>query len=195
MGSQGADPLGGEASAALLDRARNGDSAALEMLMERYLPRLKRWAAGRVPAWARHATDTQDLVQDTVLAALSHLDGFDYRQEGALQAYFRQSILNRIRTQFRRAAARPQTTALEESQPETSPSPLELAIGTEMVQRYEAALLRLSEPERELVIARVEMGYTNEELAILFGKPTKGAARVAVGRALVRLAEEMGHEG
>jgi RNA polymerase sigma-70 factor (ECF subfamily) len=63
-----------------------------------------------------------------------------------------------------------------------------------MLERYEAALLRLPEAERELVIARVEMGYTNEELANLFGKPTKGAARVAVGRALVRLAEEMGHD-
>jgi RNA polymerase sigma-70 factor (ECF subfamily) len=144
---------------------------------------------------SRQAADTHDLVQDTFIAALRRLDAFECRDEGALQAYFRQAILNRIRTQFRRAAARPQTTALEESQPETSPSPLELAIGTEMVQRYEAALLRLSEPERELVIARVEMGYTNEELAILFGKPTKGAARVAVGRALVRLAEEMGYEG
>jgi len=42
-----------------------------------------------------------------------------------------------------------------------------------------------------VIIARVEMGYTFEELAETLGKPTAEAARKAAHRALVRLAEEM----
>jgi RNA polymerase sigma-70 factor (ECF subfamily) len=70
-------------------------------------------------------------------------------------------------------------------------SPLEQAIGREAVQRYERALERLKPEEREAIIARVELGYTYEELAEALGKPTADAARQAAQRALVRLAEEM----
>jgi DNA-directed RNA polymerase specialized sigma24 family protein len=60
-----------------------------------------------------------------------------------------------------------------------------------MTERYEAALATLTADDRELLVARIEMGYDNAELARLFGKPSKDAARVAVGRALVRLAAAM----
>ena len=53
------------------------------------------------------------------------------------------------------------------------------------------ALQRLTGEEREAIIARVEMGYSYEELAEALGKPTSEAARKAARRALVRLAEEM----
>ena len=45
--------------------------------------------------------------------------------------------------------------------------------------------------EREAIIGRVELGNTYEDLATNLGKPSANAARMAVARALVRLAEEM----
>ena len=36
----------------LLQRAKQGDPQALEHIMERYLPRLQRWARGRLPRYA-----------------------------------------------------------------------------------------------------------------------------------------------
>jgi RNA polymerase sigma-70 factor (ECF subfamily) len=77
----------------------------------------------------------------------------------------------------------------------TSRSPLEEAIGRETVESYERALTRLKPEEREAIIARVEMGYSYEELAEALGKPTPDAARKAAQRALVRLAEEMRRGG
>ena len=53
-------------SVTLLERARAGDRAALESLIVRYLPRVQRWASGRLPRWARDMADTQDLVQETL---------------------------------------------------------------------------------------------------------------------------------
>jgi RNA polymerase sigma-70 factor (ECF subfamily) len=70
-------------------------------------------------------------------------------------------------------------------------SPLEDAIGAEALRQYDEALARLKPDEREAIVARVEMGYTYEELAESLGKPSWDAARKTAKRALVRLAQEM----
>lgn len=108
-----ASSLAAESSLQLLERARAGDRAALDLLVARYLPRLRRWATGRLPRWARDLADTEDLVQETVLQTLKRIDTFEPRNEGALHAYLRQGIVNRIRDEFRRARRRPGTTELD----------------------------------------------------------------------------------
>src|SRR5438876_589565 len=55
-----------ESSFELLRRVQAGDSVALNDLCARYLPRLRKWAHGRLPALTRASLDTQDLVQDTL---------------------------------------------------------------------------------------------------------------------------------
>jgi hypothetical protein len=56
-------------SLTLLERVKGGDSHALNGLLQHYLPRLIRWASGRVPRWARDMPDTEDLVQETAGAS------------------------------------------------------------------------------------------------------------------------------
>jgi len=183
-----------ESTVELLTRARGGDQSALEALFSRCLPPLRRWAHGRLPAGARGLLDTQDLVQDTVINVLRRLDHFESRHEGALQAYLRQAVLNRIRDEARRLAHRPIPDELGEGQPSNEASPLDIAVGREGIERYEAALQRLRPGDREAVIGRIEMQYDYEELSVFLSKPTANAARVAVTRALARLVEEMDHE-
>jgi RNA polymerase sigma-70 factor (ECF subfamily) len=180
-----------ESSLTLLERAQAGDRDALDALIGRYLPRLRRWASGRLPPWARDLADTQDLVQETVVQAFKGIDRFEVRGDGALQAYLRQALINRIRKEIRRVGRRPPTTALDTQTLDDQPSPLELAIGREAVDRYEQALDRLRPDDREAIVGRIELGLTNEELARALGKPTPNAARMAVERALFRLAREM----
>jgi RNA polymerase sigma-70 factor, ECF subfamily len=179
----------------LLTRAKAGDPDALSDLFARYLPMLSRWARGRLPQWARDAADTQDLVQITLLQTFRKIEGFEHRGEGALQAYLRQALMNRIRDELRRADRRPAAEPLDEEAPDPGLSPLEAAIGAENVDRYDAALERLTAGERELIVARVELGLTYVEVAAATGKPTPNAARMAVARALVRLAEEIRDPG
>ena len=181
-----------EATLQLLQRARAGDSSAVDALMARYLPRLQRWASGRMPIWARDVADTDDIVQEAVLRTFARLDDFEPRCEGALQAYLRQAILNRIRDELRRAASRTPSIELDPHSPDPGASPFEQAVGTEMAERYEAALASLSGDDREAIVARVELGGTYEEVAAALGKPSADAARMAVGRALLKLAEGMG---
>ena len=75
----------------------------------------------------------------------------------------------------------------------SDPSPLEQAIGAELLESYEAALQRLKPDDREAIIARVEMGLSWSELAETLGKNSAASAQMAVSRALVRLAREMSH--
>ena len=175
----------------LLARVRRGDEVAVNQLIARYIPELSRWATGRLPGWARHAVDTDDLVQETLIQVFKKLEAFDYRGEGALFAYLRQAVLNRIRNQIRWADRRPKNIELDSQVPETAVSPLEAAIGAEAVDRYEAALGRLSPADREAIIARLELGLTYAELAAALGKPSADAARMAVARAMMRLTDEL----
>ena len=178
----------------LVERAKAGDDDALNRLFARYLPSLRRWASGRLPRWTRDLMDTDDLVQETVVRAVKRIDQFESRHEGALQAYLRQAIVNRIRDEVRRAKRSPAPAALDENARATDASPLEAAIGGEALQRYEAALARLRPEEREAIIARVEMDGSYQDVAAALGKPSADAARMAVSRALLRLAQEMSRE-
>lgn len=175
----------------LLARAKDGDRLAVDALFARYAPRLRRWAAGRLPRWARDLADTSDLVQDTLLQVSKRLDALRLRDEGELQAYLRQAVLNHVRNEIRRAGRKPASLELEEWVASRDASPLEEAIGVQMVERYEEALQRLTDDERALVIAKVELGYTLDELTAAFEKPSKDAARMACARAIVRLTQEM----
>jgi RNA polymerase sigma factor (sigma-70 family) len=180
-----------EPSPDLIERAKAGDAEAVDLLIARYLPRLQRWARGRLPLWARDLADTQDLVQEVVFRAFKQIDRFDVRGEGALQGYLRQALMNRIRDEIRRVSRRPGIAELDPGLPDDGPSPVERAIGRQALDRYEQALNRLRSDDREAIVGRIELGMTYQELADALGKPSANAARMAVERALFRLAQEM----
>ncbi len=180
-----------ESTLELVQRAKTGDREALDRLFARSIPLLRRWASGRLPRWTRDLMDTDDLVQETVVRAVNRIGAFEPRHEGALQAYLRQAVMNRIRDEVRRGMRSPGSAELDDDTPDRNASPLEEVIGREAVERYEAALALLRPEEREAIVARVEMDGTYEQVAQVLGKPSPDAARMAVSRALLRLAEEM----
>jgi RNA polymerase sigma-70 factor (ECF subfamily) len=175
----------------LIIRARGGDSAAIEAILQRCLPPLKRWAHGRLPAAARGHLDTGDLVQDAAMNAIARLDTFEPRHVGAMQAYLRQSVINRIRDEMRRFTRRPVSVELPDDFASEAPSPEEQAIHEQAYARYRAAMNGLKPRERELVIARVEAQWTAPEIAEHFGFNSVDGARMAVTRAMQRLGAAM----
>ena len=191
QGSSGSDPLlSDEPTLELVVRARGGDRAAVEAILQRCLPALRRWAHGRLPASARGSLDTGDLVQDAAMHALRRLDDFEPRHVGAMQAYLRMSVINRIRDEVRRVNRRPMPVELGDDQPSDDTSPLEHAIMSESYQRYRDALSQLKSRDRELIVARVEVQWSLGEIAERFGL-TVDAARMGVSRALQRLKGHM----
>ena len=176
----------------LVMSARRGNRLALEALLERCLPPLKRWAHGRLPAYARGTCDTSDLVQEVAIRVLARLDTFEPRHVEAMQAYLRMSVINRIRDEIRRVGRRPESVELTEEPPSDVMSPFEAVIREEAYERYRAALQRLRPRDREMVVARVEVQWSIPEIAHRFGMPSFDAARVAVSRSLKRLHAELG---
>jgi len=137
--------------------------------------------------------DTADIVQDTIIAAMRRLEAFESRHQGALQAYLRHAVMNRIRDVIRYHNRRPEISGVSENLQDEATSPLEAAIGAENLERYESALQRLKPADREAIIGRLEMLYGYDELATVLGRPSASAARMAVMRAMKRLAAEMQH--
>ncbi len=187
------DPPGSplETTASLLALIRGGDRAARDRLLSRIYKPLLRFAHGRLPARARDLTDTEDLVQVAILRALDHIEGFDSRREGAFLAYLRSITLNLIRDEARRVKRRPEQEELGEELASSGPSPLEEAVGRDAMDRYDAALDRLTAEQREAVMLRVEMGYTYAQIAGAMDLASTDSARMMVTRAIVRLSRLM----
>jgi len=179
--------LSDEPTIELVISARAGDRLALEALLERCLPPVKRWAHGRLPAHARGALDTGDLVQEAAMHVLARLDKFEPRHVGAMQAYLRMSVVNRIRDEIRRVGRRPERVEMSTEPTSDATSPIEAAIRVQAYERYRSAVGELRPRDREMVVARVEMQWTSEQIAHRFRMPSVDAARVAVSRALKRL--------
>ena len=183
--------LSDEPTIELVVRAREGNRDAVEALLQRCLPQLKRWAHGRLPAAARGSLDTGDLVQETVLHVLRRLDTFEPRHVGAMQGYLRMSVINRIRDEVRKIGRQPPPSELPEDLLSDVTSPLEAAVQTEAYERYRQALTELSPRDRELIVARVEVQWSLAEIAQRFGIRTTDAARMAVSRALRKLTDRL----
>jgi RNA polymerase sigma factor (sigma-70 family) len=132
----------------------------------RYLPRLRRWARGRLPIWVRSATDTSDLAK-----------------------YLKTAVRNRIADEHRRAL-RWVTSSEVDTLGSDRPSPLQCAIDAETERRYRAALAELNRRDRELIVAHLELDYSHAQLGCMIGR-SANAARMALCRAIGRLAERM----
>lgn len=180
-----------ESTVELVDLVRQGDRAALERLLARHLAPLRRWISGRLPRARRDLADTDDLVQDVLVRTLRTIDTFEVRGAGALQAYLRQALTNRVRDELRRHGRAPVRLNLDDIELVADDSPLAWSMGREVVDRYRHALTQLRPDEREAIVARLEMDYSYAEIADMLGAPTADAARKATARALVRLAGAM----
>jgi RNA polymerase sigma-70 factor (ECF subfamily) len=178
----------------LLRQASRGDRDAMNRLFVRLAPPLQRFARGRLPGWARGMVDTTDLVQETLLSTYQMVDRGDALDDGAIHAYVRKALKNRIIDELRKVNRRPALAEMDRSYEGDVASPLEQAIGAEALDRYESALHRMKESDRDAVIARIELGLSYADIATMLGRPSADAARMTVSRALVALAEVMANE-
>jgi RNA polymerase sigma-70 factor (ECF subfamily) len=192
MSSDRRQAAGGD-TPAVRRRAKDGDRSAIARLFELQIEPLRRWAHRKLPAWARSVSDTADLVQDAILRTLNRFDAIDIQERGALGAYLRQAINNRVLDEFRRVQRRGIGDAIPDDLVSEHPTPFDTAAAEELEGRYKRALASLNESDRHLIVGHVELEYSLEQLACSTGR-NPSATRMALRRALVRLAAEMGHQ-
>src|SRR5262245_33323103 len=156
--------------APILRPVRTGEPFAIRAILSRQLFKLWRWANDWLPSWAVDPDATSDSVQET------------------LQAFLRRSVRDRIGQKgtpesIGGSARREDADVADASEPAS----LEALIGVDGVRSYDAALGRMLAEEAEAVVARLELGYNYEQIALILGLSSAGAARAAVARSLGHL--------
>lgn len=147
---------------------------------------VSRWAHRRLPCFARRRMDTGDLVQESLFRALRSIGELETIDGTTLRRYLMACVNNLVRDEIRRSASGEVTNGdfdlLELG------SPLEDAIASETRRRYRAAVAALSEDDQVLLIGRLDMHLSYDDLARATGRSTATAARAAAKRAALRLA-------
>ena len=156
----------------LVVRARLGDEAAWRELVARYEGPLRRSVRGRLPRAARGLTDTDDMVQDATLNVLRRLPLIELRFPGALLAYLRRAIQNRLVDERRRASRTVIPSPLLDEHATPGASPLDHTIDRDRRRRFRAGLSTLSPRDRRALVMRLEAGASYEAIAAALGCPT-----------------------
>lgn len=82
----------------VIERARNGDRAAVEEIYDRYSRYLSATCARFLP----DQRDLKDVLQECFVKIFTSLDRFDYRGDGSLKAWMRQIVVNESLKTIRR---------------------------------------------------------------------------------------------
>ena len=172
--------------AALVERARGGDVAAYERLVERHQA-----AAFRV-AWVvcGSAADAEEAAQDAFVKAFGALGRF--RRGAPLRPWLLKIVANEARNR-RRAAGRREHLAVRAAAAEpvaaaSSPETLALAAGEDAALR--AALVRLDDRDREVLWLRFFADLSEADTAAALGC-RRGTVKSRQSRALQRLRAEL----
>lgn len=180
----------------LLQRIRDGDAAAREELLRRVMPLFERWAHGRLPAAARGAIDTADLVQVSVMRALARVEQFESAHPGAFFAYLRQILLNAVRRTIADEALPGYAVAIDDVHGELVDhgSTLERIVGRDNLLAYEQALAALSPAHQSLIVMRFEFGMSFVEIAAELDETPDGV-RIKLNRVLKKMIAAMAEPG
>jgi RNA polymerase sigma-70 factor (ECF subfamily) len=187
----------------LLRRAGQGDQAAHGELLERHRLRLQRMVQLRLDRRLAARVDVTDVVQEALADAVQKLPDYLRRRPLPFYPWLRQLAWERLVQLHRRHLyARKRTVTREEPSALTLPddSVLELAerlqargsspsarlCRDELRQRVQAALARLSELDREVLLLRHFEQLSAREIAGVLGL-TEGAVHTRHLRALERL--------
>jgi RNA polymerase sigma factor (sigma-70 family) len=175
----------------MLCRARSGDEQARSDLVQCYREPLARFLRARLARSLRSVQETADFVQETLSAAAQQLDRFEYRGIGSFWSYLRRIGLNLIGQAGRRRGLHIAADYAWDSAHEPVARELPPSLAAQQNERLlaiEDALQRLPRAECNALLLRLELDQPYKVIAREGGYPSADAARMAVGRALARLA-------
>ena len=172
-------------------QARDGDSGAFRLLVERHSRNLFRLAY----RMTGHQEDAEDVVQETFLRAYRQLAKFDDRASFGTWLYriAANCSLDLIRARKRRSENRENHDSREEGAPDPmqsladgAPTPERLALSSEVERRVAGALDDLSEMERAAFVLRHYEGMCIDDISRTLGVQPN-AAKHSIFRAVQKL--------
>ncbi|MFC0032250.1 RNA polymerase sigma factor ShbA [Micromonospora chaiyaphumensis] len=171
----------------LVRRAAAGDPAAVEELLVGVRPGLVRYCRARLGRVGGAYTTADDVAQEVCVAVLRALPR--YRDQGAPFAAFvygiaAHKVADAQRSAVRDAAVTPTDAPVD--RPDATPGPEQQAVASDLARRLSALLDRLPDAQREIILLRVAVGLSAEEVGGIVGM-SAAAVRMAQSRALARL--------
>jgi RNA polymerase sigma-70 factor (ECF subfamily) len=167
--------------------AAQRDRAAFGALYRRYLDRVY----GYCFYLLGDHHDAEDATERTFLAALGAIER--YRDQGStFRAWLFRIAHNQLANALR-SRQRQRTSSLDMvDEPMVAPDPSRGLTTVEEARRVRAALARLSEDRRQVIVLRFVDELSTAEIAAVLGR-SRGAVRVLQHRALRELATALGH--
>jgi RNA polymerase sigma-70 factor (ECF subfamily) len=181
-------------SRTLVDSASRGDSAAVDVLLERYLPGLRAFVRLRAGPLLRARESASDLVQSVCREVLEHVDRFQYRSEGLFKQWLFTTAARKLadRCDFVQAQRRDvrRDAPLDDAGAEACRSlltPSRELIAREEIEATERALLALDDDHREVIVLARVVGLSAKEIGEQMER-SETAVRSLLHRALAELA-------
>ena len=190
----------------LIEQARGGDEAARRALLARHRDRLRRMVAARLDPRISARVDPSDVVQEALAAAAVLLSEYLATQPVPFYPWLRRLAWERLVKLHRWHITTGKRTVAREVAPELpdgsvnalarviladTTSPSGQAVRKELRGRVRAALDKLGERDREVLILRYLEQLPVAEIAAIMGSTT-GAIKVRHLRALERLRALLG---
>jgi len=184
----------------LVRRGQQGDRSALDELVTRYQDRVRRIVSIRMGGQFRGLLDSLDLTQDTWMAALRGLSGFEPRGHGSIIRWLARIAENQVLDARDRVHAarrdRRREQPAEEAEAATvvlpaspGPSPSEVASQRELRATYDACVAALDPVHRDVILLRDYSLLDWPEVKEQLGRPSVPAAQELYRRAQLRLGE------
>jgi len=148
----------------LIEKARSGDAAALQTLLQEVAPSVHRFGL----RMCRHEADADEVMQDTLLAITKNLKSFEGRSSLSSWVF----TLARTACSRRRRGQKNQPHISDEDAPEPmthGPNPEEAAETRQLADRVSEALDSLPQEQRDVLHLRDVEGLTGDETAAALG--------------------------
>ncbi len=176
----------------LIQRAQEGDRSAIEQLFAKIYPDLLQAARFRLGHALRSRMDTMDLAQTAYFEAYRDLEQYQYEGKGSFHRWLLGILENKIRSRLkffkaqRRDMRREVAVDSDKNLPAPADSPTRKLIANEDRERIEAAMDRLSERHREVIVYRYYLRMPWGEIGEVTGR-SEEAAQMLCHRALQKL--------
>jgi RNA polymerase sigma-70 factor, ECF subfamily len=193
----------GEQTAELLVEAQQGDSAAVDALLDRHRESLRRMVNLRLDDRIKRRVDVSDVVQDVLIEASRRLQDYLANPAMAFHLWIRQIAKDRIIDAHRRHRVSAKRSVDREQQLAASPvdqstidlagqlcdpqlTPAAAATQRELAVHVQAAIQKLDDNDRDIILMRHYEQLSNQEIAEALDL-TEPAASMRYLRALKRL--------
>ena len=171
----------------LIALAKAGDKDAVSQLYERYVDRIYRYVAYRLPI-----EDAEDLTAEVFVKMVEGLSHFVYT--GAPFESWLYRIASARIADYHRDRARKPLDEMDEGLSDGKPQPEEMLLDAQEQSRVREALLQLDEEDQQILLLRFVERKSHKEVAEILDK-NEAAIRTAQHRALKKLAKLLGADG